>query len=410
MRIIPKAIILLSLLFSITNYVPFSLLVILLLPISLISVLYREEIFKIRKIELYLILLYVYIITSTLVYSPSSFLDFDFYRRDGNFIVSYLVLFVFIFLPVSINFDLVKTFNMLFPFFIAVSCIGYIIMPKEITEDGSGGAVHFFFVSHNAAGGFYSILAAISIGMFLETKKKTYLLYSILFLFFLYSTNSRGSILAIAGAIAYSFIKFKKPALVFFAFVIVQFVIVYETYPVWEAMGKVMSEQANFTVSNVSTGIDFQRAGTFIDRLYYLWPRAIDNFLHSPLFGMGFGSFDDLYYKYINIINHFVAVKDGATVRHTDAHAHNSTFTILAELGSIGYVLFILLFNEINKKIRGLYNIDTMQYTYLSLAFWTCIFSSATEHRITTPAQMVPFFIIFGLTYLKYYGKNKRNT
>ncbi|HCD1314889.1 TPA: O-antigen ligase domain-containing protein, partial [Klebsiella pneumoniae subsp. pneumoniae] len=107
---------------------------------------------------------------------------------------------------------------------------------------------------------------------------------------------------------------------------------------------------------------------------------------------------------------HFVAVKDGATVRHTDAHAHNSTFTILAELGSIGYVLFILLFNEINKKIRGLYNIDTMQYTCLSLAFWTCIFSSATEHRITTPAQMVPFFIIFGLTYLKYYGKNKRNT
>lgn len=131
MRIIPKAIILLSLLFSITNYVPFSLLVILLLPISLISVLYREEIFKIRKIELYLILLYVYIITSTLVYSPSSFLDFDFYRRDGNFIVSYLVLFVFIFLPVSINFDLVKTFNMLFPFLLLFLALVILLCQKK---------------------------------------------------------------------------------------------------------------------------------------------------------------------------------------------------------------------------------------------------------------------------------------
>lgn len=131
MRIIPKAIILLSLLFSITNYVPFSLLVILLLPISIISVLYREEIFKIKKIELYLILLYAYIITSTLVYSPGSFLDFDFYRRDGNFIVSYLVLFVFIFLPISINFDLVKTFNMLFPFLLLFLALAILLCQKK---------------------------------------------------------------------------------------------------------------------------------------------------------------------------------------------------------------------------------------------------------------------------------------
>ena len=150
MRIIPKAIILLSLLFSITNYVPLSLLVIMLLPLSIISVFYRNEIFKIKRIEFYLILLYAYIIVSTLIYNPSSFLDFDFYRRDGNFIVSYLVLFVFIFLPVSINFDLIKTFNVLFPFFILVSCIGYIVMPKEITEDGSGGVCFFY---KNLAGG-----------------------------------------------------------------------------------------------------------------------------------------------------------------------------------------------------------------------------------------------------------------
>ncbi|WP_407289917.1 O-antigen ligase family protein [Raoultella planticola] len=409
MRIILKGIILISLCFSITNYVPLSLSVILLLPLSVISVFYRSEIYKIKKIELYLVLLYLYIIVSVLVYNPSSFLDLDFYRRDGNFIVSYLVLFVFIFLPISISIDFSRTFDILFPFFVIVSCIAYIAVPKEITDDGSGSAMHFLFISHNAAGGFYSILAAVALGMLIQTKNKIYFLYSGLFLFFLYSTNSRGSIIAIGAAIAYSFIKFKRPALVFFAFLIIQFIIVYETYPVWVTMGKIMSEQANFTLGNVSSDIDFNRAGTFIDRLYYLWPRAIDNFIHSPLFGMGFGSFDDLYYKYINIINHVVAVKDGGIIRHSDAHAHNSTFTILAELGIVGYSLFILLFNEINKRIHELSSKDPIQYTCLSLALWTCIFSSATEHRITTPAQMVPFFIIFGISYIQHFGRKRRH-
>lgn len=334
-------------------------------------------------------------------------MDFDFYRRDGNFIVSYLILFVFVFLPISIHIDFNKTFTILFPAYTVISIIGYVVMPKEITEDGSGGAVHFFFVSHNAAGGFYSIIAAIAIGMWLETKKKIYILYSLVFLACLYETNSRGSILAICAAIAYSFVNFKKPRAVFLLFLLFQIGIVCETYPVWLAMGKVMSENANFTVSNISSGIDFQRVGTFIDRLYYLWPRAVDNFLHSPLFGLGFGSYDDLYYKYINIIGNLVAIKDGAIVRHTDAHAHNSTFTILAELGLIGYILFVLLFNEINECIKKIAKADPMQYKCLSLSLWTCIFSSATEHRITTPAQMVPFFIIFGVSYLNYFGKTK---
>lgn len=407
MRIVPRIIIILSLAFSVTNYIPLSLLVILLLPLSIISVIYRHEIFKIKKIELYLILLYAYIIISTIIYNPSSFMDFDFYRRDGNFIVSYLILFVFVFLPISIHIDFNKTFTILFPAYTVISIIGYVVMPKEITEDGSGGAVHFFFVSHNAAGGFYSIIAAIAIGMWLETKKKIYILYSLVFLACLYETNSRGSILAICAAIAYSFVNFKKPRAVFLLFLLFQIGIVCETYPVWLAMGKVMSENANFTVSNISSGIDFQRVGTFIDRLYYLWPRAVDNFLHSPLFGLGFGSYDDLYYKYINIIGNLVAIKDGAIVRHTDAHAHNSTFTILAELGLIGYILFVLLFNEINECIKKIAKADPMQYKCLSLSLWTCIFSSATEHRITTPAQMVPFFIIFGVSYLNYFGKTK---
>nr|WP_237735371.1 O-antigen ligase family protein [Serratia fonticola] len=352
---------------------------------------------KTQKIELYILLLFCYITISTLYYDPTSFQDFDFYRRDGNFFISYLVLFVFVFMPIGFNINIDTTIKYAFTLFFVVSLFAYVFIPPE-----EAGVQHFLFVSHNAAGGFYSVVCAISVGLYLSRRSLIYLLYASAFFFFLYASNSRGSILAIFCAVGYGLFKFKKPGLMLSIFILVQFIVVIDTYPVWVSTGKIMSENANFTISQ---SVDFQRAGTFIDRLYYLWPRAFDNFIHSPIFGIGFGSFDDLYYKYIDVVPYLFSVKDGAVLRHTDAHAHNSTFTILAELGIVGYILFILVFSQINKKILGVKKYDEGLSLALNLAFWTCIFSSATEHRITTPTQMIPFFIVFGIAYVKYYGK-----
>ncbi len=401
MRHLVKIIVLLSLLFSVTNLVPASVLVIVLLPISILGIFYREELLKFKKIELYLLLLFIYVIISTALYEPESFQEFDFYRRDGNFIISYAVLFVFIFLPVSLNINIQKTLDYILFVFFGLSCVAFVVIPGE-----DAGVHHFLFESHNAAGGFYSVVAAICIGIWYKTRRKIYLIYSLIFMVFLYETDSRGSLLAIMGAIFYSLFKFKRPGLVFIIFVVFQFVIVADTYEVWVSTGKIMSESAHFTISQK---VDFERAGTFIDRLYYLWPRAFDNILHSPILGLGYGSFDDLYYKYLDVIPHVFAIKEGAVVRHTDGHAHNSTFNILAELGVVGYALFILLYSQINKKINGIAAFDPSLSLALNLAFWTCIFSSATEHRITTPAQMIPFFIFFGIAYVKYYGRSKKH-
>ncbi|WP_049105116.1 O-antigen ligase family protein, partial [Klebsiella michiganensis] len=282
MRTLSKAIILLSLIFSVTNYVPISVLVILLAPISIVGIFYRSEILKFKKIEFYLLLLYVYVIVSTVLYNPNSFFEFDFYRKDGNFIISYLILLVFIFLPLSIDIDVDKWLKRSFVLFSIASFIAFLIMPKEVPEEGGATVHHFFFLSHNAAGGFYSVIGAMALGIFLHTKNKLYLFYALMFVFFLYMTNSRGSILAIIAAFGYSLIKFKKPHVIFIIFLLIQFFVVYETYPTWVSMGKIMSENANYTVSSAAQTINFQRVGTFIDRLYYLWPRAVDNFIHSP--------------------------------------------------------------------------------------------------------------------------------
>ncbi|ERK09827.1 O-antigen polymerase [Serratia fonticola AU-P3(3)] len=399
MRHTIKFIILFSFIFSVTNFIPVSVLVVSLVPLGFIGIFYKDNFLKKKRIELYILLLFCYIIMSTLYYDPASFLDFDFYRRDGNFFISYLVLFVFVFMPIGFNINIDSAIKYAFTLFFVVSLFAYAFIPPE-----EGGVQHFLFVSHNAAGGFYSVVCAIAVGLYLSRRSLIYLFYALAFFFFLYASNSRGSILAILCAVGYGLFRFKRPGLVLSIFILFQFIIVLDTYPIWVSTGKVMSENANFTISQ---NVDFQRAGTFIDRLYYLWPRAFDNFIHSPIFGIGFGSFDDLYYKYIDVVPYLFTIKDGAVLRHTDAHAHNSTFTILAELGIVGYILFILLFAQINKKISGMKEYDEGLSIALNLAFWTCIFSSATEHRITTPTQMIPFFIVFGIAYVKYYGKTK---
>ncbi|MCU5774272.1 O-antigen ligase family protein [Erwiniaceae bacterium BAC15a-03b] len=372
---------------------------IVLLPMALIGLFYRKDFLRFEKIELYLLLLFAYVIISTVMYNKSALGDFDFYRRDGNFIISYLILFVFIFLPLAVNINVDRAFYIIFAIFFGLSCVGFVGMPLE------EGVYRFFFVSHNAAGGFYSVVASACLGLWWVKRRPLYLLYSLAFVFFLYQTDSRGSVLAIIAAIGYGLtLRFKRPGLVFGLFLAVQLLVVLDTYPVWLSMGKIMSVGANFTINQ---DMDFERAGTFIDRLYYLWPRAFDNFLHSPILGMGFGSFDDLWYRYTTVIPHILTLKDHQLIRHTDSHAHNSTFTILAELGLVGYTLFVLLFGQMLLKIRKMKDFDPGLSLALTLSFWTCVFSSATEHRITTPAQMIPFFTLFGIGYVKYFGKKR---
>ncbi|MBL5945883.1 O-antigen ligase family protein [Enterobacter asburiae] len=400
MRKLTVITVLFSLFACITNYVPLSLGVIALLPLAVSSLCYHQRLRFFRG-QIYLLLLFSWIMMSVLLYNASSLQEFDFYRKDGNFFISYTVLLVLLFIPFSVNIDTQRWTSWIFAEFFLLSCIGFFLMPGETTDEGKS-VHHFFFVSHNAAGGFYSVIAAVALGIYLQTKKKGYLFFSTAFLFFLYESDSRGSLLAIIVAAGYALFGFKKPVIIFLLFLLVQFAVVLQTYPEWVRMGKVMSEGANFVIWGGGQEITFQRAGTFIDRLYFLWPRALDNILHSPVAGLGFGSFDDLYYHYIDAIPHVLAVKDGAVVRHSDSHAHNSTLTLLAELGVVGYALFLMLFNEILKSFQRLKYYDPVMSFALTLAFWTCVFSSATEHRITTPSQMVPFFILAGMSWLKY--------
>lgn len=399
MKMIIKYLVVISYLGTITNFIPLSVIMLFFIPLSLFTIFFNGDA-KFRRIEIYIITLFFYVIISTIFYAPDSFLDYDFYRKDGNFIISYLVLLFYVFLPYSLSINVDKLISQTLAIFAIISIIGIVAIPDEEV-----GVKHFFFVAHNAAGGFYSLIAGVAISYYLSTKQKKYAFYSILFFACLWMTNSRGSVLAILLTIAYwRFFNFRWPGAAFLIFLLLQLALVLYTYPVWVKMGKPLS----YSEIDITAGLTMERAHTFLDRLYILWPRAFDNFLHSSLVGLGFSSYDDQWVRYDDIIPYMFSVKMDNIVVHTDAHAHNSTFAILAELGIIGYILFILLFSQILSKINEMKNYNSNYALMLLFSFWSCVFSSGTEHRITTPSQMVPFFTLFGIGYVTYLHKRKK--
>lgn len=135
-----------------------------------------------------------------------------------------------------------------------------------------------------------------------------------------------------------------------------------------------MGKPLSYNDIDITSAVSMERAHTFLDRLYILWPRAFDNFLHSMLLGMGFTSYDDQWVRYNDIIPYIFSIKMDNVVVHTDSHAHNSTFAILAELGVVGYILFILLFSQILSKIKEMEKYNRHYSLMLLFSFWSCVF------------------------------------
>lgn len=106
MKNIIKYLVVISYLGTVTNFIPLS--VVMLFYSALCFLYFFNGDKRFRKIEVYICLLFIYVIASTLFYAPDSFLDYDFYRKDGNFIISYLVLLFYIFLPFSLSINVDK--------------------------------------------------------------------------------------------------------------------------------------------------------------------------------------------------------------------------------------------------------------------------------------------------------------
>jgi O-antigen ligase len=268
------------------------------------------------------------------------------------------------------------------------------VLFSPTTDGHSNNIFNPLFKANNAGGGFYSILFSLALAFYLVTKRKVYILVGICFLLFLWGTASRGSMMgAIAGILCYFLYQNGRKQIIYLMFgavILTQTLILYHTYSYY-------AEYAlHDSVPQLNNDFEMEsgKEKNVYIRAYSCWPRALYLFFKSPLWGTGFGSFNDdsaiistgdIPEKFVNITGDKV---------FNSAHAHHSFLHFLAEEGVMGLGIFLLfwrhLFTYIVSKQR---KYSESIRIFLIMAFFNLTFMSFTEHRITTPSNAFPFVL-----------------
>ena len=384
---------LIALIFSVTNFVPVS-------AIGFAPMVLCGWRFFGRRYPAFigpLVLFAAFALLSTLYYNPQSFLEFDFYRHDGNFFVSYA--------PIIAGcayvhrWDLNKILRRFYVFAVLVNVpfyLWYVAQNGLLTIFRHPSATFgSYFIARNAAGGFLAVLLCLGIACYAMKRSRGMLMLMGANALMLFSTYSRGSMFGILVLMPYLFFGRKRwmfATLVGGLIAASLFIAAYHTHGSVDYMGY------QFNIENPD-----EKVANLDIRYEWLWPRALAYFLQSPIFGMGFGSFDDN----ISLVVHYFGLFGqavGINANHSDSHAHNSYLNILAELGVIGLILMLTFYwRLVGWCQRGAITAvrengrNFIAYRFIELASVCLLAMSATEHRLTTPSNMLPIALVISL-------------
>ncbi len=324
---------------------------------------------------------------STLLHDPAAFLEYDFYRYDGNFFVSYAPILAGC--VYAHRWDLNKILKWFFVFAVAVNLPSYAIY---LAHNGlltifshPNDTFGSYFISRNAAGGFLAMLFCLGVACYLQRRSTVLLALIALTGLMLFSTYSRGSLFGVVAMLTYLLFGRKRWMLVLMVGGIIASslaIAIYYTHPSTDYLGDM------FAIG----GPDPKLANMNI-RYEWLWPRALAYFIQSPIIGLGFGSFTNQIPHVINYFGVFGQPID-VSVAYTDGHAHNSYLDFLAELGVVGLVLILRFYwllivwcqqgATAALKFRGP---NFLAFRFIELSSVCLLAMSGTEHRLTTPSN-----------------------
>jgi hypothetical protein len=324
------------------------------------------------------------------------FLNYDFYRYDGNVFTSFIP---FLIAPALAG----HRIPVRLPLRILMVTVPAILLISELTVPG------LLFRAHNALGGFISVILMVN---FVLLKGVIAWVGLGLNLAVLALSESRGSqvgvVLACAALLLYRRGWKRSACAMPVIAVVISLAVASAGYFVWKQIGEPeLLDYAKFGegldsaelagATQVGSVAEFgARGGTVSHRVFFIWPLAVADFLASPIVGTGFGRFDDRPEELVGTRN-VVALNETPHVVHSDLHAHNSFLHIAAETGVVGIALITGLLVSLWRCA------ERLRQPYADLVrglILYCVFASCTEHRLTTPAQMVPAasIMIFLLT------------
>ena len=313
--------------------------------------------------------IYVYFILSYFVSGQplSNLLSYQFLRYDGNFFFCYILFFIF-----SISFSNFKKladyyFKFIFSIFTIFSLIGiaeYFLSSGFLmvyTEAETGKIYFALNFAHNATGSAYAVVCIFLLVFFLKEKiLKIKILFIILLLINLLAlllTKSRAGYVGFFGAaIIVIWLHFKSIK----KFSIAIGVILVGSLPVLFLTG----------IYKRVIGIVNLQQGTTIVR-FYIWEKAWYLFSQSPIFGIGYGRFNDVFNidsgifdigrlrGYPGIVSFYMK----QSFYFDSSHAHNAYLQFLTETGIIGLGLILIFWTLCIVKILKAYNNTKENFT-----------------------------------------------
>jgi O-antigen ligase len=337
-------------------------------------------------------------IISTLFYDPKAFVDFEFYRRDGNFFVSYVPIFAGC--VYAHRWDMNKVLRKFFIFAVVINLpmYAYYFVENGLLSifrhpDDTFGS---YFIARNAAGGFFAMLFCLGVACYLQQRSRLIMALLVCNALMLFSTYSRGSLLGAAIVLPYLYFGRKRWMLgtMMVALPLISIAVaIYHTDSTVDYMGY------TFSIQNQ----DPKLANLNI-RYEWLWPRALTYFEQSPLLGLGFGSFDDHIGSLASYF-HLFAVPSDIVIEHSDSHAHNSFLNILAELGAVGLTLMLAFYWKlIDWSRQGAAYAALVEggrhfagFRFVEISSVCLLVMSATEHRLVTPSNVLVLSLVISL-------------
>jgi len=321
-------------------------------------------------------------LVSVILYDPDGLLNYDFYRYDGNFIISFAPFLAVPFVKTKI--DVIKMVKA----FVVVSTI--VNFPPMVRS----GFSHFgdfdgLFIAHNAFGGFLMSTVAVSYVWWRQERSRAGLLLFTMNIVYLLVSGSRGSLLGIGLAIPSLFLIDRlKGAWVgggILLIVLIEAAILSQTYPIY-------LEYHGLTESLIAADTDGSKEANVAIRALFDWPRGLECFFASPIFGAGFGAVNDLPLDFKESFSLF-QFNRGPHI-YDSAHAHNSFIHILGEQGVVGFAIFMMFWVSVFREANGARDQRFMRAIAL-LGYFSLTFASFTEHRIPAPSNALPVNLMF---------------
>jgi O-antigen ligase len=284
---------------------------------------------------------------------------------------------------------------------------------------------HAFLSSHTGAGTFFGCMASFAVVYGYEKKSLPIILLGLALIGPTFSSGSRESLVGLMAVFAwYLLVRNPQPRIVLGALVIgavlfvsLPAVMSQKTYQRTYGILSVDFVTSAFTQAERAIASDWQMGDwttgtegegnleegdvTALVRVQ-LWVYASKRFLASPLFGMGWGRFNDPDADFIDASPYLsVAAKGKNTL--SPATAHNSYFQLAAESGLIGLLLYlslwVALYRRCGRAAKMLKPIRELR-AYFVAGQGLIVFILAcglTGHALAAPSVMVPTMTLLGV-------------